>query len=99
MNKTSFNKLIIQKQVRYFNSKLHERNNINQICKSLNISYSTIRDRFKRNHYVYNKLYNQYENTNTTIHLPDISAEVIDNIIAKINSKQSTLLCEKKRAV
>ena len=56
MDKVSFNKLDICKQVDYFNLRLLEGECIQSICKSINISYSTIRDRFKKHNYRYNKL-------------------------------------------
>lgn len=96
MNKTSFNKLALQEQVKYFNTKLKTGENIGQICKSINISYSTIRDRFKRNNYVYNRIINQYENINNITNLTEIPDEIINKIMLKLNKKLSTLECEKR---
>lgn len=96
MNKSSFNKLTLQKQVKYFNTRLKSGENISQICKSISISYSTIRDRFKRNNYVYSKVSNQYENTNNLISNNEIPPEIINSIILQLNSTLSTLECEKR---
>ncbi len=96
MTKINFNHLAIEEQIEYFNLKLNGGKNINQICKSIQISYSTIRDRFKRNSYFYNKLYNQYENINTTIHIPEISEKTIDNLITKIKFQNLSLECERR---
>ena len=98
MNKTSFNKLALQEQVKYFNTKLKTGENIGQICKSINISYSTIRDRFKRNNYVYNRIINQYENINNITNLTEIPDEIINKIMLKLNKKLSTLECEKRNS-
>lgn len=96
MNKTSFNNLNLKDQIKYFNKKLKNGNNIGKICKSINISYSTIRDRFKRNNYVYSKVSNQYENKNYLIANNEIPPEIINSIILQLNSKLSTLECEKR---
>ena len=97
VNKLSFNKLALEDQVKYFNTKLKSGKNISQICKSINISYSTIRDRFKRNNYVYSRIINQYENINNIINL-EISDELINKIMMKLNTKLSTLECEKRNS-
>lgn len=98
MNKSSFNKLTLQKQVKYFNTRLKSGENISQICNSISISYSTIRDRFKRNNYVYSKVFNQYENINAIISNNEIPPEIINSIILQLNSKLSTLECEKRES-
>lgn len=96
MNKTSFNNLNLKDQIKYFNKELKNGNNIGKICKSINISYSTIRDRFKRNNYVYIKVSNQYENKNHIISNNEIPPEIINSIILQLNSRLSTLECEKR---
>ena len=50
MSIDEFNNLPIDKQVEYINKEL-EGSSLNKICKSLGISESTVRDRFKRNNY------------------------------------------------
>ena len=98
MNKSSFNKLTLQNQVKYFNTRLKSGENISQICNSISISYSTIRDRFKRNNYVYSKVSNQYENKKHMIVNNEIPPEIINSIILQLNSKLSTLECEKRES-
>ena len=56
MNKKLFNSLTIIEQINYFNERLKHGLNITQVCSEINISYNTIRDRFSKNFYVYNKL-------------------------------------------
>ena len=59
MDKKLFNSLTIIEQINYFNEKLKEGLNITEICSDINISYNTIRHRFSKNYYTYNKLTNK----------------------------------------
>ena len=61
MNKTEFNNLDVMEQIKYINSQLIEGNTLTNVCKSIGIGRSTIRDRFKKVSYEYNKTTNQYE--------------------------------------
>ena len=61
MNKTEFNDLDVMEQIEYINKSLLEGNTLTNICKSIGIGRSTIRDRFKKVSYEYNKSINQYE--------------------------------------
>lgn len=61
MNKIKFNKLTIVEQVNYFNELLSNGSKITEICSDLNISYNTIRDRFNKANYTYNKYSKKYE--------------------------------------
>ena len=61
MNKTEFNKLDVMEQIEYINSQLIEGNTLTNVCKSIGIGRSTIRDRFEKVSYKYNKSINQYE--------------------------------------
>ena len=61
IDKATFNRLKVSMQVKYFNSELKKGLSITDVCNSLNISYNTIRDRFLRNNYIYNKISKQYE--------------------------------------
>lgn len=61
MNKTEFNNLEVMEQIEYINKSLLEGNTLTNICKSIGIGRSTIRDRFKKVSYEYNKAINQYE--------------------------------------
>ena len=61
MNKTEFNNLEVMEQIEYINKSLLEGNTLTNVCKSIGIGRSTIRDRFKKVSYEYNKAINQYE--------------------------------------
>ncbi|HJF35960.1 MAG TPA: DUF4250 domain-containing protein [Clostridium perfringens] len=61
MLRIDFDKLEIIEQIEYINNKLIEGNTLTNICKDLGIGRSTIRDRFKKVSYEYNKAINQYE--------------------------------------
>lgn len=90
MNKKLFNSLTIIEQINYFNQKLKNGLNITQICSEINISYNTIRDRFSKNFYVYNKLSNQYECVERIFPLDEEMIEkVLEKIVIKVfNSPQ-----------
>lgn len=98
LTKTKFNKLTVKDQVSYFNLELNKGFNIQEICKSIEISYNTIKSRFKRNNYVYSKISNKYQNTDTIIPIDEISKELIDNIVISLNNKYSKLECEKRES-
>ena len=61
MNKTEFNSLEVLEQIEYINKSLLGDNTLTNICKNIGIGRSTIRDRFKKVSYEYNKATNQYE--------------------------------------
>ena len=61
MNKTEFNNLDVLEQIEYINKSLLGDNTLTNICKNIGIGRSTIRDRFKKVSYEYNKATNQYE--------------------------------------
>ena len=90
MNKKLFNSLTIIEQINFFNQKLKNGLNITQICSEINISYNTIRDRFSKNFYIYNKLSNQYECVERTFPLDEkIIEKVLEKIVIKVfNSPQ-----------
>ena len=84
MDKKLFNSLTIIEQINYFNEKLKGGMNITQICTEINISYNTIRDRFTKNLYSYNKLTNRYECIERIFPLDE---EVIEKALNKIVTK------------
>lgn len=84
MDKKLFNSLTIIEQINYFNEKLKCGMNITQICTEINISYNTIRDRFTKNLYSYNKLTNKYECIERIFPLDE---EVIEKALNKIVTK------------
>ena len=61
MNKIQFNSLETIDQIQYINKKLIEGNTVTKVCEAIGIGRSTIRDRFKKVGYEYNKSTNQYE--------------------------------------
>lgn len=61
MNKTEFNNLDVLEQIEYINKNLLGGNTLTNVCKNIGIGRSTIRDRFKKVSYEYNKATNQYE--------------------------------------
>ena len=81
MNKKIFNSLTIIEQINYFNERLKHGLNITQVCSEINISYNTIRDRFSKNFYVYNKLNNRYECVEKIFPLDE---EVIERALEKV---------------
>ena len=90
INKKLFNSLTIIEQINFFNQKLKNGLNITQICSEINISYNTIRDRFSKNFYIYNKLSNQYECVERTFPLDEeMIGKVLEKIVIKVfNSPQ-----------
>lgn len=60
MIKEEFNNLDIMDQVEYINKMLNEKRSLTNIASNLSIGRSTIRDRFKKVNYIYDKKLNQY---------------------------------------
>ena len=60
LDKATFNSFDINKQVKYLNEELEKGFTILEVCNKINISYNTIRDRFLRNNYIYNKTTKKY---------------------------------------
>ena len=60
MTKDQFNKLELLNQISYINNQLEKNNSLTSICKDLDISRSTIRDRFKKIGYNYSKDLKKY---------------------------------------
>ena len=59
MEKEEFNKLKVKDQVEYINQKL-DKKSLTEICKDINISRATIRKRFLKQGYEFNKIQNKY---------------------------------------
>ncbi len=59
MGKEEFNKLKVKDQVEYINQKL-DKKSLTEICKDINISRATVRKRFLKQGYVFNKNNNKY---------------------------------------
>ena len=61
MNKETFNDLDISEQIDYINKNLKEGSTITNICKSIGVGRSTVRDRFEKAGYKYNNEVKQYQ--------------------------------------
>lgn len=97
MDKKLFNSLTIIEQINYFNEKLKEGKNITKICSELNISYNTVRDRFSKHFYTYNKLLNKYECVEKIFPLDEeVIEKVLEKVVTKIfNSPQTNISNDK----
>ena len=89
IDKATFNRLGIKEQVKIFNSLLKSYNNIKEVCDVIGISYSTVRDRFQKNKYGFNKFSQQYElnsdkNRNKNNELERIIEDVVKNMDRKL---------------
>lgn len=60
MNKDEFNSLQVMEQIEYINKLLKDNMTLTSISKTLGVGRSTIRDRFKKLDYTYNKDLNKY---------------------------------------
>ncbi|MBV1820499.1 hypothetical protein [Clostridium cochlearium] len=67
MNKQKFNSLDLMKQLEYVNKKLSDGESLREISKGLNMSKTTIRNRFKKIDYVFNKDKKQYIKDNENV--------------------------------
>ena len=81
IEKSTFNKLDIDEQVHVCNQVLEEEKEIKNVCGRIGISYSTIRDRFHRKGYRYNKFINQYQKLNKREIKEDELEEKINTIL------------------
>ena len=59
MGKEEFNKLKVKDQVEYINKKL-ENKTLTEVCKEIQISRSTVRERFLKQGYLFDKNNNKY---------------------------------------
>lgn len=91
MDRTDFDKLEVQDQVIYINKQLGEGSTLRDIASNLNIARSTLRDRFKKIGYIYNKKLNTYSNSNINNEYYKNNTKVIDKEPVK---KQNTLEIE-----
>lgn len=82
LDKATFNRFEVAKQVKYFNAELEKGFTISEVCKKLNISYNTIRDRFLRNNFYYNKINRRYEKENSI--LTKFDEDMIDTVLERI---------------
>lgn len=77
MTKEQFNTLDVLKQIDYINEQLNNNKSITIVCKELGVGRTTIRDRFKKINYIYDKESNAYVlkelNNNCNIDVIDIN--------------------------
>lgn len=98
MNKDEFNKLNISEQLNYINKKLKQGKSLRAISGELNISKSTIRNRFKKIDYVFDidkKQYIKSENYKTTIQVLKIDKDNKDQ--EKYNNSALVLIDKYKK--
>lgn len=79
MDTIEFNKLDVYKQIEYINNRLGENLTLREVIeRDLNLTRSTIRNRFKKYGYTYNKKENKYTYTGSN---KDITNSNITKII------------------
>ena len=97
MNKETFNDLDISEQIDYINKNLKEGSTITNVCKSIGVGRSTVRDRFEKAGYKYNNETKQYqsyieivdnESSNSVVEAVDIVEDC--NVQASSNSVVGT---------
>lgn len=96
IDKSTFNKLGIKEQIKIFNSLLKENSNIKEVCDVIGISYSTIRDRFHKNKYGFNKFNQQYE-LNTDKSKNSELEKIIEDVIKNMDRKSLEPISEESR--
>lgn len=82
MIKEDFNKLEVSEQLEYINNELIKGKSLRSISEKLNMSKTTIRDRFKKISYVYNAETKQYYRDNSIKQ----ATEPINKVIQKDNN-------------
>ena len=94
MYKEKFNKLEVLAQIQYINNELENNKSITSVCKELGIGRSTIRDRFKKANYKYNKESNKYIDNNSITDVTQDNIEINNGCntsdINKENNKSVT---------
>lgn len=86
MKRDKFDTLEVIEQIKYINKRLLEGFTLTNLCKDIGIGRSTIRDRFKRVGYEYNKSNNQYESI----------IEIVDLDSMKLESSKKVVETEKR---
>ena len=91
MNRTDFDALEVLEQIKYINKSLSEGYTVTGICNHIGIGRSTIRDRFEKVGYKYNKTINQYE---TIVEVIEAEPELIREAIEPVIQESSNLVVE-----
>lgn len=93
MNRTDFDVLEVLEQIKYINKSLLEGYTVTGICNYIGIGRSTIRDRFKKVGYEYNKTINQYESIIEVIEAEPVEVrEPIREAIEPVIQESSNLV-------
>ena len=87
MRRIDFDKLEVIDQIEYINKELNKNNTLTSICKSIGIGRSTIRDRFKKIGYEYNKITNQYESIVEIVESKSVENVEIEPITQRSSKK------------
>lgn len=91
MEKLEFNNLSLEEQVNYFNVNLGYGQKINDICETIGVSYNTVRDRFSRNNYTFNKLNKKYECVEKIFPIDEEALErALEKIVVKVFNPKKT---------
>lgn len=97
LDRNHFNSILVEEQIDYFNKGLFEGKTISKICNEIDISYNTIRDRFKRHNFTYNKFTKQYEYSNINgINNESLIEIAIEKAVKKIfssSNNKGSLVC------
>ena len=92
MDRKEFDNLDILEQVQYFNKQLTEGKTIRDIAEGISIARSTIRDRFKKIGYKYNKELNIYTKNTDITKISNNTKMNIDDDIKKLIKHKDILL-------
>ena len=91
ITKVGFNSLSVEEQINFFNKHLYMGKTISRICENINISYNTIRDRFKRHNFIYNKYIKQYECIKTNFdnnYDESVLEKALERVLNKLNQDE-----------
>lgn len=99
MTKEQFNELEVLKQIDYINEQLKNNMSITGVCKDIGIGRTTIRDRFKRLGYLYDKEVNAYvlkeENNDCNVGVIEVdngyTTTVVDTEITEVHKEEGVL--------
>ena len=95
MNRTDFDVLEVLEQIKYINKSLLGGYTVTGICNHIGIGRSTIRDRFEKVGYKYNKTINQYETIVEVIEAEPVEVkEPIREAIEPVIQESSNLVVE-----
>lgn len=98
MTKEQFNALELLKQIDYINEQLKNNKSLTGVCKDIGVGRTTIRDRFRKLNYFYDKDANAYmlkENNDCNVGVINVNnggyTPVIPSNITKVSKKERVL--------